>query len=111
MPSGLLESELFGHERGAFTGAVNSHVGRFSLADRGTLVLDEIGDMRLELQPKILRVLQEREFEAIGSTRTTKGDVRGIAATNQDLQQMVSNKEFREDLVYRLHIVPVCLPP
>jgi formate hydrogenlyase transcriptional activator len=111
MPSGLFESQLFGHERGAFTGAVNSHVGRFSLADRGTLFLDEIGDMRLELQPKILRVLQEREFEAIGSTRTTKVDVRVIAATNQDLQQMVSNQEFREDLFYRLHIFPIFLPP
>src|SRR6202158_4255199 len=111
MPSGLFESELFGHERGAFTCAVNSHVGRFSLADRGTLFLDEIGDMPLELQSKILRVLQEREFEAIGSTRTTKVDVRVIAATNQDLQQMVSNQEFREDLFYRLHIFPIFLPP
>src|SRR6266700_224102 len=93
VPSGLFESQLFGHERGAFTGAVNSHVGRFSLADRGTLFLDEIGDMPLELQPKILRVLHEREFEAIGSTRTTKVDVRVIAATNQDLQVRRRRKE------------------
>jgi formate hydrogenlyase transcriptional activator len=111
IPSGLLESELFGHERGAYTGALNSAVGRFQLAHQGTLFLDEIGDMPLELQPKLLRVLQEQEFERLGSTRTIRVDVRIVAATNRDLSKMVEERRFRADLFYRLHVFPIALPP
>jgi formate hydrogenlyase transcriptional activator len=111
MPAGLLESELFGHERGAFTGALTQTTGRFHLADQGTLFLDEIGDLPLELQPKLLRVLQEQEFERLGSTRTIRVDVRVVAATNQDLMQMVRDHQFRADLFYRLNVFPIMLPP
>jgi formate hydrogenlyase transcriptional activator len=111
IPTGLLESELFGHERGAFTGAVAQKLGRLELADKGTLFLDEIGDIPLELQPKLLRALQEREFERLGSTRTTKVDVRLIAATNRDLHSMVEAREFRSDLFYRLNVFPIHVPP
>jgi formate hydrogenlyase transcriptional activator len=111
IPSGLLESELFGHERGAFTGAINQKIGRFELADRGTLFLDEVGDLNLELQPKLLRVLQEQEFERLGGNRPQRVDVRVVAATNQDLKQMVRDREFREDLYYRLNAFPIYLPP
>ena len=102
IPSGLLESELFGHKRGAFTGAITEKTGRLELADRGTLFLDEVGDIPLELQPKLLRVLQEREFEHLGSTQTKKVDVRLVAATHRDLESMMAQKQFRSDLYYRL---------
>ena len=108
---GLLESELFGHEKGAFTGAIARKVGRFELAHLGTLFLDEIGDIPLELQPKLLRVLQEQEFERLGGTVTQKVDVRVIAATNQDLNAMVAQGRFRRDLFYRLNIFPLQVPP
>jgi len=111
IPSGLLESELFGHEKGAFTGAVLQKIGRFELANGGTLFLDEVGDIPLELQPKLLRVLQEQEFERLGSTRTVRVDVRLIAATNRDLAQMVAEKQFREDLYFRLNVFPIRIPP
>src|SRR5499427_7573026 len=111
IPSGLLESELFGHEKGAFTGAITRKPGRFELADKGTLFLDEVGDIPLELQAKLLRVLQEHEFERLGSTRTQQVDVRVIAATHRDLKQMVEEGTFRSDLYYRLHVFPVTVPP
>jgi formate hydrogenlyase transcriptional activator len=111
VPSGLLESELFGHEKGAFTSAVNQKVGRIELADKGTLFLDEIGELPVELQPKLLRVLQDREFERLGGVHTLHVDVRIIAATNRDLQQDLLDKRFREDLFYRLNVFPVELPP
>jgi formate hydrogenlyase transcriptional activator len=111
IPTGLLESELFGHEKGAFTGAIAQKVGRFELAHRGTLFLDEVGDIPLELQPKLLRVLQEKEFERLGSTHTLRVDVRVIAATNRDLAQMVEDRLFRSDLYYRLNVFPIVVPP
>ena len=112
IPSGLLESELFGHERGAFTGAVSQTVGRFQAADRGTLFLDEVGDLPLELQPKLLRALQEQQVERLGSGgRPTSVDVRVIAATNQDLEEMVQQRAFRADLFYRLNVFPIRVPP
>ena len=111
IPSGLLESELFGHEKGAFTGAVAQRIGRFELANGGTLFLDEVGDIPLELQPKLLRVLQEQEFERLGSTRTQRVDVRMVAATNRNLEQMVGDKQFREDLYFRLNVFPIRIPP
>ena len=111
IPSGLLESELFGHEKGAFTGAVAQRIGRFELADGGTLFLDEVGDIPVELQPKLLRVLQEHEFERLGSTRTQRVDVRMVAATNRNMEQMVGDKQFREDLYFRLNVFPIRIPP
>ena len=111
IPSGLLESELFGHEKGAFTGALMQKKGRFELADHGTLFLDEIGDISLELQPKLLRAIQEQEFERLGSTKTTHVDARLIAATHRDIPTMIGNGQFREDLFYRLNVFPIEIPP
>lgn len=111
IPTGLLESELFGHEKGAFTGAISQKAGRFELAHQGTLFLDEVGDIPPELQPKLLRVLQEQEFERLGGTKTIKVDVRLVAATHRDLARMVAECRFREDLYYRLNVFPLVLPP
>ena len=111
IPTGLLESELFGHERGAFTGAIAQKIGRLELAHQGSLFLDEIGDIPLELQPKLLRVLQEREFERLGSNRTQKVDVRIVAATHRDLEGMILEKQFRSDLYYRVNVFPIHVPP
>ncbi|HEV2728760.1 MAG TPA: sigma 54-interacting transcriptional regulator [Terriglobales bacterium] len=111
IPTGLLESELFGHERGAFTGAITQKVGRLELADQGSLFLDEVGDIPIEIQPKLLRALQEREFERLGATRTKKVDVRLVAATNRDLEKMIESREFRSDLYYRLNVFPIRIPP
>jgi formate hydrogenlyase transcriptional activator len=111
IPTGLLESELFGHEKGAFTGAIAQKVGRMELADQGTLFLDEVGDIPIEIQPKLLRALQEREFERLGSTHTRRANIRLVAATNRDLEQMIAAREFRSDLYYRLHVFPIRIPP
>src|SRR3984957_9421528 len=111
IPTGLLESELFGHEKGAFTGAIAQKIGRLELADQGTLLLDEVGDIPIEIQPKLLRVLQEREFERLGSTHTRKVNVRLVAATNRDLEKMTAEREFRSDLFYRLNVFPIRIPP
>jgi formate hydrogenlyase transcriptional activator len=111
IPTGLLESELFGHERGAFTGAISQKTGRLELADNGTLFLDEVGDIPTDVQPKLLRALQEREFERLGSTQTKKVNVRLVAATNRDLEKMIEAREFRSDLYYRLNVFPIRIPP
>jgi formate hydrogenlyase transcriptional activator len=111
IPTGLLESELFGHEKGAFTGAITQKTGRMELADQGTLFLDEVGDIPIEIQPKLLRALQEREFERLGSTHTRKVNIRLVAATNRDLEKMIATREFRNDLYYRLHVFPIRIPP
>ena len=111
IPFDLLESELFGHERGAFTGAIAQKIGRFELADKGTLFLDEVGDIPLALQPKLLRVLQEQEFEHLGSTRTKKVDVRIVAATHRNLEEMILERQLRSDLYYRLNVFPISIPP
>src|SRR5580700_5805577 len=111
IPTGLLESELFGHEKGAFTGAITQKIGRLELADQGTLFLDEVGDIPIEIQPKLLRALQEREFERLGSTHTRKVNVRLVAATNRDLEKMIAAREFRSDLYYRLNVFPIRIPP
>jgi len=111
IPAGLLESELFGHERGAFTGALSQTTGRFQLAHSGTLFLDEIGELPIELQPKLLRALQEQEFERVGGTRTIRVNIRIVAATNEDLPQMVKERRFRADLFYRLNVFPIAVPP
>ena len=111
IPSGLLESELFGHEKGAFTSAVDKKIGRLELADKGTLFLDEIGEVPLELQPKLLRVLQDQEFERLGGVKTLKVNFRLIVATNRDLDEAVRHNEFRRDLYYRLNVFPIRIPP
>lgn len=111
IPTSLLESEMFGHEKGAFTGAVNQKIGRMELADQGTLFLDEVGDIPIEVQPKLLRAIQEREFERLGSTHTRRVNVRIVAATNRDLRSMIASNEFRSDLYYRLNVFPIRIPP
>jgi formate hydrogenlyase transcriptional activator len=111
IPTGLLESELFGHEKGAFTGAITQKLGRLELASQGTLFLDEVGDIPIEIQPKLLRALQEREFERLGGTQTRRVNLRLIAATNRDLEKMIAAREFRSDLYYRLHVFPIRIPP